>query len=320
MNLLIAFIALLVERLFGYPDRLFKTIGHPVSWIGTLIDTLEKRFNRPSDPFAKHKEYGALCLATILVLVFAIAVPISLFLRGLPFGWLLEAVIASSFLAQKGLGDAVAKVQSALETGPIENARDAVSHIVGRDTSALDENEIARAAIETLAENTSDGVVAPLVYFVIFGLPGIALYKAINTADSMIGHRSERYLAYGWAAAKLDDIANFIPARITACLFAASALVVSGASASMAWATARRDAKKHASPNAGWPEAAMAGALDFGLGGPRSYEGQFLDLPQMGDGRRDLNAADIARALTLYERLLWALILTTGLAAIFFAL
>jgi len=320
MNLLIAFLALLVERLLGYPDTLFKVIGHPVSWIGKLIGMLEKRFNTASAPFEKRREYGALCLATLLVLVFAITVPISLALRSLPFGWLIEAVLASSFLAQKGLGDAVAKVQTALEDGPIENAQEAVSHIVGRDTSALDEPEIARAAIETLAENTSDGVVAPLLYLVIFGLPGIALYKAINTADSMIGHRSERYLAYGWAAAKVDDIANFIPARLTAILFAASALVVSGASASKAWATATRDAKKHASPNAGWPEAAMAGALDFGLGGPRSYQGQFLDLPQMGDGRRDLGATDIGRALNLYQRLLWVLILSTGLAAIFLAL
>jgi adenosylcobinamide-phosphate synthase len=194
--------------------------------------------------------------------------------------------------------------------------REAVSHIVGRDPQALDEAGVARAAIETLAENTSDGVVAPWFFLLLLGLPGIALYKAINTADSMIGHRNDRYRDYGWAAAKLDDAVNWIPARLTALLVTAACFIIPHASPSRAWKMARRDAPRHDSPNAGWPEAAFAGALGFALGGPRSYDGEMIDLPRFGDGKAALVGSDILRALQLYRAtldMLLGLSVATGL-------
>jgi adenosylcobinamide-phosphate synthase len=212
----------------------------------------------------------------------------------------LEILIATPFLAQKELGRAVRAVAEALRTS-LGAGREAVSHIVGRDPQALDEAGVSRAAIETLAESTSDGVVAPLFWLILLGLPGIALYKAINTADSMIGHKSERYRDYGWAAAKLDDLINWIPARLTVVLLVIACFFTPHASPSKAWDAARRDARKHASPNSGWPEAAFAGALNYTLGGPRSYDGEMVDLPAFGTGKRDLVASDILRALQLYR-------------------
>lgn len=308
---MIALLAALFERCCGYSPRLVAVIGHPVMWAGWLIGALDTRLNRTEYGFGLRRAAGVLALAIVLAITLIAAVLIANALRNLPFGRVLEIVIASTLIAQKGLRDAVKSVETALVSGTLDDARHAVAQIVGRDTAQLDEAEISRAAIETLAENTSDGVIAPLFYLVILGLPGIALYKAINTADSMIGHRSERHLAFGWAAARLDDVVNFLPARLTALLFAGAARLLPGADARAAWATARRDAGKHASPNAGWPEAALAGALGLGLGGPRAYHGQQLMLPQMGDGRRDLRAADIAAALALYDRLLvvtWAIL------------
>lgn len=307
MSLIVALLAMIIERIAGYPQRLVDLIGHPVIWIGKLIDIGDTRLNDPAVPDIKRWQRGIWGLAAMLVLVLAVSLVLSQFLRSLPFGWVVEAILASSLLAQKGLRDAVIKVADSLRTGDIGLARRAVSHIVGRDTANLDQAEISRAAIETLAENASDGVVAPLFYLALFGLPGAALYKAINTADSMIGHRTERHEAFGWAAAKLDDVANYIPARLTAVLLIVMAGLMPGASPKNAASAARRDAPNHASPNAGWPEAAMAGALAFGLGGPRAYKGEVLDLPRMGDGRRELGAKDIEDAIALYDRLLWAL-------------
>ncbi|WP_116653198.1 adenosylcobinamide-phosphate synthase CbiB [Pelagibacterium sediminicola] len=301
MNLWVALIAMGCEWLFGYPQRLVAAIGHPVMWMGWLIDRLEARFNDPERDFATRRRGGMIALGVVLLAVLAASGAITVLLRSLPFGWIGEAVLASALLAHKGLHDAVLRVVAPLRAGDIAAAREAVSHIVGRDTSTLDEAGVARAAIETLAENASDGGIAPLFYLVLFGLPGAALYKAINTADSMIGHRSERYEAFGWAAARLDDLVNFLPARLTA-----GFLIVMARDKTIAFEAARRDARHHASPNAGWPEAAMAGALGIGLGGPRAYQGRMLDLAPMGRGRRDLGAEDIVRAIGLYKRALFA--------------
>ena len=186
----------------------------------------------------------------------------------------------------------------------LEAGRRQVSQIVGRDPETLDEAGVSRAAIESLAESASDGVVAPLFWLLLGGLPGIALYKAINTADSMVGHRDERYRDFGWASARLDDLVNWIPARLTALLLAGAAFWVKEADPEKAWSTALRDARKHNSPNAGWPEAAMAGGLGFSLGGPRQYDGELVDLPALGDGRRDLGPADIRKAIELYAMML----------------
>ena len=300
MNPFLAPLALLLERWLGYSPRLVSAVGHPVMWFGWVIDALETRLNTPTRSAGQRKQAGVLALILLLLLVLVVTLSIQQVLRAVPGGWLLELLLATPFLAQKELGRAVAAVATALRLS-LPAGREAVSHIVGRDPQALDEAGVSRAAIETLAESTSDGVVAPWFWLVLFGLPGIALYKAINTADSMIGHRNERFTDYGWAAARLDDWVNWIPARFSLVLITAACFLVPQASPSSAWATARRDARKHASPNSGWPEAAFAGALHFELGGPRSYQGELVDLPSFGTGKRALGACDISQALALYR-------------------
>jgi len=251
-----------------------------------------------------------LALLIVLLVTGTIAALVAWLCRLIPFGFVLEAILASTLLAQKALGDAVRAVAAALRRS-LPEGRAAVSHIVGRDPQALDEPGVARAAIESLAESTSDAVIAPLFWLLLLGLPGIVLYKAVNTADSMIGHKTERHLEFGWASARFDDLLNLIPARLAALLIAGAAFFVKGAQPEAAWSTALRDAEKHESPNAGWPEAAMAGALGFALGGPRSYDGEVVDLPSFGDGRAALGAEDIDRALKLYAM---TLNLTLGMA------
>lgn len=300
MHAFIAPLALLLERWMGYPPRLFDLIGHPVVWFGRFISFMERGVDKRERTPRQRREAGMVTLAILLLVVGIVSGLVQFFLRGLPLGWVLEILVATPFLAQKELGRAVEAVATALR-GSLAEGREAVSHIVGRDPEALDEAGVARAAIETLAESTSDGVVAPWFWLVLLGLPGIALYKAINTADSMIGHLNERYRDYGWAAAKLDDLVNWIPARLTALLVTAACFITPHASPSRAWAMARRDAPKHESPNAGWPEAAFAGALGFALGGPRSYDGEMVDLPRFGDGKAALLGSDILRALQLYR-------------------
>lgn len=311
MNILISFIAFLIERFVGYPTKLQSAIGHPVQWMGAFIGWCDKRFNLETHADDMRRNAGILMLAMLIIMIFFVTAAMSSVLRDMPFGWLIEALIAISLLAQKHLGQAVRSVAKGLDISLAEG-RLSVSQIVGRDTSQLDAAEVSRAAIETLAENASDGVIAPLFWLLIFGLPGIAIYKAINTADSMVGHMSARHQQFGWASAKLDDLVNFVPARMTGFLFVCAAAILPDASAKTAWNTMRADAAKHASPNAGWPEAAMAGALGFGLGGPRAYSGAMLDLPHMGKGNRQLVASDIIRALKLYDVSMWGALMFLG--------
>jgi len=306
---LTALLALILERLAGYPDALVARIGHPVIWMGRLIGGLDTRLNN------RTRGRGILAVVLLLAVTALVTVPIAWVLRSLPFGWIVEAFLASSLLAQKSLRDAVRAVAAALARS-LPEGRTAVSHIVGRDPEALDEGGVARAAIESLAESTSDGVVAPLCFLILGGLPGIALYKAVNTADSMIGHKTERHLQFGWAAARFDDLLNLIPARLTALLVAGGAFFVKDAHPEAAWSTALRDAKQHESPNAGWPEAAFAGALGFQLGGPRSYAGELVELPSFGTGRADLAPADIDRALRLYAATLNVTLVATAVVAV----
>lgn len=309
MTALVAFLALGFERLAGYPNALVALIGHPVIWMGRLIGLLDARLNNNT------RGRGVLALLILLGVTATVTTAITLVLRAIPYGFVLEALLASTLLAQKSLGDAVTAVAAALRRS-LPEGRTAVSHIVGRDPQALDEPGVARAAIESLAESTSDAVVAPLFWLLLLGLPGIALYKAANTADSMIGHKTERHLQFGWAAARFDDLVNLIPSRLSALLIAAAAFFVKGASPEASWSTALPDARKHESPNAGWPEAAMAGALGFALGGPRSYDGELIDLPHFGDGRSDLGPDDIDRSLRLYRSGLTLLLVVTGLIAL----
>jgi adenosylcobinamide-phosphate synthase len=298
----VALLALLLDAMVGYPDRLYAVIGHPVTWMGRLIALLDRNMNHEGTDFASRRANGAAALVLLIAAVAVLAFALERGLLRLPLGILLVAVAAASLVAQRSLHDHVARVADALESGGLAGGRAAVSRIVGRDTDALDEAGVARAAIESLAENFSDGVVAPVLWIAVAGLPGGAVYKAINTADSMIGHRTARHAAFGWAAARLDDLVNLPAARLAALLIAAAAVVNGRAIATAAWRAVRRDAAHHRSPNAGYPEAAMAGALGLALAGPRLYGGIEVADALMGDGRRDATVADIRAALVLYAR------------------
>ncbi|MEO1066552.1 MAG: adenosylcobinamide-phosphate synthase CbiB [Pseudomonadota bacterium] len=302
-NLIIAVLALIIERIIGYPNWLYTIIRHPIVWMGALISLCEKYLNNPAWSPDIRKLTGASSLLILLFIVALISSVLAGMMREWQFGPIFEAMLASTMLAQKSLGSYVKAVAKALETS-VEDGRQAVAHIVGRDPTEMDESEVSKAAIESLAENTSDGVVAPLFWLALLGLPGIALYKAINTADSMIGHKSDRYKAYGSSSAQLDDAANYLPARLTGLIFVIAAYITPKCAARGAFTAMSRDAHRHVSPNAGWPEAAMAGALKVTLGGERSYQGQAVRLATMGDGRRELASNDIHRALKLYGRAL----------------
>lgn len=304
MTFALAFFALLVEAVAGYPQVLVQRIGHPVTWIGALIARAETVWNEGHLSFAQARLRGILALAVVLLVTLSATLLIDRALHlVLPaLGALaVEAVLASTLLAGRSLDEHVSDVAEALESRGLAGGRAAVARIVGRDPATLDEPGVARAAIESLAENFSDGVVAPLFWLLVGGLPGCALYKAINTADSMIGHTSERYRAFGWASARLDDLVNLPASRLSAVWIAAAARLSPGADWRAAALCAITDAPRHRSPNAGWPEAAMAGALGLALAGPRSYGGKRVDEAWMGSGRRDATAADIHRALRLYR-------------------
>jgi adenosylcobinamide-phosphate synthase len=273
-----------------------------VTWIGGLIGALDGALNRHGAAPNRNRIAGIISILVVLGIVGSVAFIVQRELLRLPFGIFLLAVVASSLIAQRSLHRHVADVAVALETGNLTMSRTAVSHIVGRDTATLDASGVARAAIESLAENFSDAVVAPVFWLAIAGLPGAALYKAINTADSMIGHRSERHAAFGWAAARLDDLVNLPASRLAALLLIAAAAANRPGAATEAWRTVWFDARRHRSPNAGYPEAAVAGALGLSLAGPRIYDGVRVDDAVMGGGRWDANAADIRRALALYRR------------------
>ena len=305
-------LALIIERVTGYPDKIYRRIGHPVEWIGWWIAWLERNLNDRNAPLLQSRLRGVLALALLLAPFLSVTYPLALVLRELSGGWIIEALIGTVFLAQKSLRVHVEAVAVALDH-TLERGRLAVSRIVGRDPGTLDEAGVSRAALESLAENASDGVVAPVLWFALAGLPGLVLYKAINTADSMIGHRSERYLHFGWAAARFDDLVNLPAARLCGALFVAAAWTWNTDSARAAIEALRRDADRHVSPNAGWPESALAGALGIRLGGPRAYGGRTVDLPTMGRGRADLDRNDIRRGLKLYDR---SLTLLAGVAVI----
>lgn len=298
----ITFLAMLIELAAGYPQALVRAIGHPVTWIVTLIALLDRSLNRATDTPEHRRRAGILAVLVVCLIVGVVAFAVQRELVRLPFGVFLAALAASALIAQRSLHRHVADVALALEKDGLEAGRRAVARIVGRDTGVLDEAGVARAAIESLAENFSDGVVAPVLWMIIGGLPGAALYKAINTADSMIGHRTPRHEAFGWAAARLDDLINLPASRLSAVLIVAGAALSGDAVVAAAWQAVVRDATKHRSPNAGYPEAAMAGALGLALAGPRLYGGVEVDDATMGQGRRDASAADIRRALALYRR------------------
>ena len=298
-TMLVLVAALGFEAAFGYPQRLYKIVGHPVTWIGALIGKLDRDLNREDKSPAARKAYGLLALLFIIAVSAGGAWFIQSALASTWIGKLVLALLASTLVASRSLYDHVRDVARALASDGLEAARTAVGRIVGRNPQTLDEHGVARAAIESLAENASDGVAAPVFWFAVLGLPGLAAYKAINTADSMIGHRTPRHDAFGWAAARLDDLVNLPASRLTGLLFALAASVVPNGSTKSALRAMCRDARHHRSPNAGWPESAMAGALGLKLNGPKTYGTTRVEDAYMGDGRRDVTANDIYRALRL---------------------
>ena len=315
MSPTLAFLALLIELMLGYPDWLVRSIGHPVTWIGRLIEALDHKLNHEQDAPARRRAAGAIALVALIAVAGVVGFALQHNLPRLPFGLLVLAVLASTLMAQRSLHAHVAQVAFALERDGLEAGRQAAAQIVGRDPDALDEAGVARAAIESLAENFSDGVVAPAFWMAVAGLPGAAVYKTINTADSMIGHPTPRHGDFGFAAARLDDLVNLPASRLSAVLIVAAAALSSRTAAESAWRAVRRDAHHHRSPNAGYPEAAMAGALGLALAGPRRYGGVLVEDAVMGSGRRDAGAADIRKALVLYHRADALLIALLGLVA-----
>jgi adenosylcobinamide-phosphate synthase len=301
MSLQLALAALGIEAVAGYPGVLSRAFGHPVSWFGAWLSWLDRRLNKPTLSFAARRMAGVLALILLLLPVGGIAVFLAWQAPRDWVGFLVLACLAASLPAQRSLDSHVRAVADALELDGLAGGRLAVSLIVGRNPQALDEAGVARAAIESLAENFADGVVAPLFWIAVGGLAGGALYKAVNTADSMIGHKSARYLAFGWAAARLDDLVNLPASRLAACWLIVAAALLPRASATAAITALRRDAKRHRSPNAGSPEAAMAGALGLKLAGPRVYGEEMVADAFMGDGRYEAAAADIRAALSLYR-------------------
>lgn len=306
--------ALLIERFAGYPKPLFDRISHPVVWIGRLIDWLDKQLNIRGVSPQEGRVRGALAVASLMVAVFIPSYYLSRILTHWPYGWLAEALLATTLIAQKSLKDHVVAVYDGLGRSLAEG-RQKVSLIVGRDPAELDEAGVAKAALESLAENASDGVVAPVLWYALLGLPGIVMYKAINTADSMIGHKNEKYQWFGWAAARLDDLVNLPASRLTGFLFAAADPSRFGEIVQVM----QRDAPKHQSPNAGWPEAAMAAALGVRFGGSRLYDGEMVELPYMGDGRDNITRDDIQRGLRVLSRAMWLLFLGMLLVSLFVA-
>ena len=299
----IALAALALDAVLGWPDRLYRRIGHPVGAFARIISVCERGWNRSGGSDLRRRSLGVATLTLLVLASGGAALALEWAIRGLagPWAWLVVALAAWPALAQRSLLDHYRPIETALARGDLSAARGALGMIVGRDTAQLDEPAVASAAIESLAESFCDGVIAPLFWLVVLGLPGVWVYKAINTADSLIGHLEEPLRAFGWASARTDDLANLVPARLSAVL-----ICLAGAGG---WHVLRRDHGKHASPNAGWPEAAMAGALRVRLAGPVHYDGVLAEKPWIGHGG-DPDVEAMRRARAVFVRacaLAWAI-------------
>ena len=292
-------LALLLDVFLGDPRLIFKMIPHPISLLGNVISFCERKLNHNSLGDLARLAGGALLTVVIAIIVIIIGWVLQLFIA-LHSLWVLELILIAFLVAQRSLYDHVRSVSIALEKNGIEAGRRTVAHIVGRNTADLDRGGISRAAIESLAENFADGVVAPVLWYLIFGLPGLFFCKAVNTMDSMIGYRNERYNMFGRVAARLDDVVMWIPARFAALLIIVAACVSQRGNPLRAVRFILNDASKHPSVNAGWPEAAMAGALNYALGGPRIYEGGLREGVWIGNGRFELLPTDIKHSLNLF--------------------
>lgn len=297
-------LAILLDAAIGDPPWLRP---HPVVLAGRFIARLDAALNAPRLRASARRARGVLAVALLAALGLGAGWLLHGLFAALPLGWMLEAAALAMLLAGRSLYDAVAGVAAALDRGGLEAGREAVGHIVGRDPKLLDEHGVARGAIESGFENLSDGLVGPVFWYALLGLPGACLYKVVNTADSMLGHRTWRHEAFGWATARLDDALSFVPARLTTLLIAAAAGLLPDGDPRGALRAAWRDARKHKSVNAGWPEAAAAGALGLRLNGPKRYWGELRYDAWMGDGRAEATGRDLRRALALYRRA-WALL------------
>ena len=292
---------LVIDTLFGDMPAIFGYVPHPVILAGRAVAFFDRKLNRETRSEASRRERG---IVTVVVLVGGAAL-IGLIVeracRDSLVGTVFEAFIIAVLVAQRSLYEHVAAVATGLAGGGLDGGREAVRHIVGRDPMSLDAHGVARAALESLAENFSDGVVAPVFWYLLLGLPGLFAYKMANTLDSMIGHRTPRYRAFGWAAARLDDVVNAVPAPLSGVLLATAAIFTKNGRPGHALAIILRDGRKHHSPNAGWPESAMAGALGLALAGPRRYSEALVADPWLGDGSARAGVADIWRGLQLYR-------------------
>ena len=292
--------AMLFDAVIGDPRWFYRIVPHPTVVMGRVLSFCDGRFNRPSFGATGRRVAAAVSTVAIVVSFGVLGALISVGLSHWQSGFWVEALLVSVLIAQNSLYRHVADVTGALARDGVEAGRSAVAHIVGRDPESLDGHGVARSAVESLAENFGDGVVAPVLWGLILGLPGIVAYKALNTADSMIGHLDHRYREFGWAAARLDDVANWVPARVAGFLLAVSGIQRGAGRTRDALEVMWRDGGTHRSVNAGYPEAAMAGTLGLRLAGPRRYQGVVTDDPWLGDGSIEATAADIRRGLRVY--------------------
>jgi adenosylcobinamide-phosphate synthase len=300
-RMIVLALALCLDALIGDPPLLYAAIPHPVALIGRAITLFDRRLNRETRGPRTRRVRGVMTLVVLGLVAMALGVALSALAVSFRFGWVIEVLAVAVLVAQRSLYDHVRLVMLALQREGLAAGRVAVSRIVGRDPESLDVFGVARAGLESLAENFSDGVVAPVFFYAVGGLPGLLLYKTVNTLDSMIGHKNQRYRDFGWASARFDDLLNLIPARLSGLLIVLAACFVSRGRPVQAFRTMWRDAGKHRSPNAGWPEAAMAGALDLALAGPRRYGELVVNDPWLGDGRARATPADLRRGLMVFS-------------------
>lgn len=298
--MILLLMALVLDAYIGDGGWLLKRVPHPVRGIGALIGFFDQKLNRDHRSQMDRALRGAFVVLIMVAGAGAVGWGVQWLSLNHDFGWAVELVLLVLLISARELFDRVRDVGLALKNDGLEAARAAVAHVVGRDPKQLDEHGVARASIESLAENFSDGLVAPVFWYVLFGFPGLLIYKTVNTMDSMIGYRTERHRAFGMTAARLDDVLNLIPARLSGLFIAIAALFTPTAHPGRALMTMLRDAGKHTSMNAGWPEGAMAGALDLALAGPRRYAAQVVDAPWIGRGRARVTYDDVKRALYLY--------------------
>ena len=296
----VLFAALILDAVVGDPYALYRAVPHPVALIGRMIDALDTRWNFPERTPRAKRLWGVILLATMVLSMAAIGAAITYVTVRIPYGWIVEAVAVYVLIAQKSLYQHVLAVARALENQGLAAGRTAVGMIVGRDPETLDEAGVCRAAVESCAESYSDGIVSPIFWYVVLGLPGMLAFKAVNTLDSMVGHKTEKYIDFGWASARFDDLMNWIPARLAGWFLVAAAALFPSADALRAARVMLRDAKVHHSPNAGWPESAIAGALGLKLLGPRVYPGEIVEAPWIGEGTTDATPKHIRLSLKLY--------------------